>query len=366
MNTLRIPFLLSLAVAMAPGVASADPVSLLAAPSGLRDTTLKALSDTILAPAYTRAPAYVGKVAVATAGSLAVSGSPGWSSTRFVYAAGTQPNHYYALLGAGPSGTPNPLEGLVCDIASNDSGTLYLNTGDNLTTVPAGTTVTIIPHWTLAKLFPASDAGISFAVTTSTQASKRKTQIILPDPAATGINPPAAGAYYFYNNAWRKVGEPVTVAYDDTVTPDSGYITVRNNGSTDLRLRLTGTVATGKLTRQVDTLPAAQQDNLFSTGRPVPVSLLNSGLVASGAFVTSPSSSSVTDRLLVFDNTVSGYNKTASATYYHCNGAWRKVGASDSLSFDDDAFAPDAGFVVRKAPASGSPDWTGAPAYPIQ
>jgi len=361
MTTLRSAFLLSLA-AMSAGAAFADPASLTSAPVGLRDTTLKALSDTIVATAYTRPPAYVGKVASGGAASLAVAGSPGWATTRFAYAAGTQSDHFYAVLGAGPAGTTNPLEGLAYDIVSNTSGGLSLNTGDDLSSVPPGTTVTILPHWTLATLFPATDAGASFVTTTSPLL--RRTQILFPDLTAQGINPAASATFYFYNGAWRQFGQAVTADYGDTPLPDSSYMIVRNNGPTDLRLRLTGAVSTGKLTRAVDTLASNLQDNCLSTGRPVPVTLSAAGLITSGALLTSTSALNRKDQLLVFDNTVAGYNKAAATTYYYYNGAWRKFGASVTAAFDTDTLAPDAGFILRKASAPGSPDWTATPAFP--
>ena len=85
---------------------------------------------------------------------------------EFVYAAGTQPKRYYVLIGP----AANPKEGHTYFINSNTNNQLTVDTTqDNLTGIPSNGTVQllVIPYWTPATLFPASDANVSFTPTTS-------------------------------------------------------------------------------------------------------------------------------------------------------------------------------------------------------
>ncbi len=73
---------------------------------GFTTTSCLTNSDTLVAMPFTRPQAFVGSVVSVAGSTLTISGSPGWTTNQFVYVAGTQPNHYYVLIG--PAGTTNP------------------------------------------------------------------------------------------------------------------------------------------------------------------------------------------------------------------------------------------------------------------
>ena len=78
-------------------------------PVGFTTTSCLGNSDTYLGIPFTRPPEFTGTVQSANANTLTVNGAPGWTNNQFVYAAGTQPKHYYVLIGNG--GATNLKEG---------------------------------------------------------------------------------------------------------------------------------------------------------------------------------------------------------------------------------------------------------------
>ena len=60
----------------------------------------------------------------------------------------------------------------------------------------------------------------------------RKDQLLVYTNATTGLNKPADATYYFYNNAWRKVGAAPTVSFDSQVLPAGAALIIRKAAST--------------------------------------------------------------------------------------------------------------------------------------
>src|SRR5438045_5938906 len=223
---------------------------------------------------------------------LTINGTPGWANSQFVYAAGSQPNHYYVSIGNG--GTTNPKEGHIYQITGNGSNTLSIDTTfDSLIGIVANTQVTVIPYWTPTTIFPASDAGVSFTPTSSPPTYQ--TLLRFPNYSAPGINQPYAAEYYFNNGAWQRI-TPAGVGDDDPLLPD-GYFVVRNaNGAPTRPLRALGSVLMKKMTVPVFVAQTGKQDNPVAMIRPVAVSLDATGLAPiDNTFVQN-------DALLLFNN----------------------------------------------------------------
>ena len=88
---------------------------------------------------------------------------------------------YTGTSGAGLAATydHSPKEGSYYTVTANGTNSLTVNlNGDSLSTVTAGTSVTLIPYWTLGTAFPASDAGTSYTTSTGTHG---------PDPRHTSF-----------------------------------------------------------------------------------------------------------------------------------------------------------------------------------
>ena len=333
------------------GQVQTDPVGFLQPfNSTAGQINLLANSDTLVSIPFTRPPEFTGAIASVSGNVITVSGSPGWnvSPQQWVYAQGTQPKHYYALIGPG---TSNPKEGHMYTITGNGSNTLTVDTtSDDLSGIPANAQVVVIPFWTLNTAFPASDANVSFIPSPSQ--FNRLTQIFIPNYSGTGINLSATATYYFFNSAWRKFGSATSEDHGDDILVQDGYFTVRNAG-TGTVFTASGSVLTKKQTIPLLTSTSTAVDNFVSITRPVAVSLNNLGLIGSGAFATSASQFNRVDQLFVYDPTISGINKSASATYFTTLGPdslphWRKFGQSVSTDFGTDTIPAGAGFVIRK------------------
>ncbi|CAN5545914.1 hypothetical protein BH20VER1_BH20VER1_19990 [soil metagenome] len=347
----------SLAIATFAVAVSGHAQTVATDPVGFTTTSLLGNSDSHIAVPFVRPAAFVGGIQSASGTNITVGGSP-WTANQFVYAAGSQPNHYYALIG--PASSANPKEGRTYPILSNTANTITVDLGaDNLTSLPAGAQLSIIPNWTLATVFPATDQNVSFTPTTSVP--NYKTQIRVPDTSAPGTNLPHR-AYYFNNNAWRLVGDDVTDRGDDPLLPDS-YFVVRNlNGAPTLPLVTLGAVLLKKVTLPLSTSTTGAQDNPVSLLRPLDVSLNATGLnLTDGSFGAG-------DELHLFNNSVAGYDKVPRVYVRNpsaANGRWTWAG-DPSSDRGNEIIPSGTGFLIRKATtASGEPVyWTNN--FPVQ
>ena len=94
--------------------AASDPV-------GFTTTSLIGSSDTLISIPFTRPPEFTGAIQTASGTTITAAGTPGWTTNQFQYVAGSQPKHYYALIGGG--GTSNPKEGRFYPITANGTTT---------------------------------------------------------------------------------------------------------------------------------------------------------------------------------------------------------------------------------------------------
>ena len=329
-------------------------------PAGFHKLTFLGNSDTIVSIPFSRPPLAAASVnSIPAANVVEVRGAPGWASNQLAYAAGVQSNTCYVRFFSGNK------EGVIYPVLANGTNTLTLNVGsDSLSTVTNGTRLQVIPFWTLGSVFPNGRG-----VVASTSQAIRRTEVLIPDFSASGINLSSTATYYFLlptgstTGTWRKVGAGTSNKNDDIFLPDA-YFIVRHNTSTGTVLTGLGTVPASKYVIPLLTLSTAKADNSVALSRPVPVSLDDSGLFQSGAFRASASQANRTDELLVFDNSQTGQNKSSVATYYYLN-TWRRVGSGTANMGSQQIFTPGTGVIIRKgATANGlSSSWTNSPTY---
>lgn len=316
-------------------------------PVGFSKLTAPANSDINIAPCFNRPSVYSGVVGSLSGSIITVTGSPAWTINYWVLAAPTQPETYYVQFKSGAAA------GRCYTIVANAAQTLTIDWNGETPAAAVTDTFIIAPYWTLGTLFPSTDAGTAF--TASASESARETELIFIDQAAAGINLPVSATYYFFNNAWRKVGDPPSNSFDGTVVEPGSYI-IQRNKTAATTFSLYGRVPTGVVSTVINAQGGtAKQDNTASLSFPLTVTLDNSNLRGSGAFATSPSSFVHSDELYVFDNTAAGTNKVAAAVYYYYNNAWRKVGEPVTSDFGATAvFAPGTGVIIRKSGTGSS------------
>ena len=352
----------AVATSLSAGQFAAAQTTVATDPVGFTTVASLSDSDTVTGIPFTRPPVFVGAIASVSGSVITVAGSS-WAANQFVYAQGTQPNQYYALIGTG--GSSNAKEGHMFPVVSNGSNTLTVDTTvEDLSGITPNTQLTLIPYWTLGTLFPASDAGVSFTPTSSS--SSYKTQIRIPNYTAAGINTGYLATYYFSNNVdgtssnvgWRKVGDANTSQHDDDVLLPDTYFVIRNqNGAPALPFVPAGSVLMQRMALSLATSPAQQQDNPVALPRPVSVSLNASGLTpADGSFVSG-------DQLFLFDNSVAGFDKGPAVTYVY-NGGWR-LSSDATTDRGNDLLAAGAPMLIRKAPTADGRTvfWVNSPSY---
>jgi uncharacterized protein (TIGR02597 family) len=320
--------------------------------TGFQHLPLSGDSDTMLSIPFIRPPAALPTAAAVSGATVQVSGTPAWTANQWVYSSGTQSNTYFLLIRSGVR------EGDYFTITGNTANNVTLDLqGGNLTGLSAGDTLAVVPYWTLGTVFPGGQG-----IHASPAAGSRSTEILVPNIAGTGINLTTAHTYYYWNDAWREVGQGTIVKNDDAILPDM-YIWVRQNISATTALTALGSVLPTKWRFQVTRTATSKQDNLVGLPRPAAVSLNASGLIESGAFHPSATAGSRVDELLVFDNTAIAKNKSVAATYYYWSGAWRKVGLGTADVGNDLAFLPGCGVIIRAGAASTSDIWVDPAGY---
>jgi uncharacterized protein (TIGR02597 family) len=233
----------------------------------------------------------------------------------------------------------------------------------------------VVPYWTLGTVFPASKMGVSF--TPTTLSSSYKTQILVPNNAAVGVNLPVT-TFFFSNNVdgttgnvgWRLVGDNLT-SHDDDLLPPSNYFIVRNlSGAPTLSLRSLGAVLTQNKTTLLRTSTAGPQDNAVSMVRPIGVTLNQTGLSpANGSFAGTLRPNAIKDQLLLFNNAQTKHNKKPSAIYFYFSGTSAPIGwklkGGGTADHGNDLIPAGSAIVIRKTrtPTGASVFWTNVPTY---
>ena len=237
-----------------------------------------------------------------------------------------------------------------------NSVTLDLN-GSTLSGLAANDRVSILPAWTLATVFPEGNG-----IFPSPWLIRRPTEVLLPDMDGTGINLSSCKIFCYQPGAWKQIGQG-GVSKSDEIIPLNTYLTVRHNVPTNTACVLSGTVLTSKISVPLAVSTTHRQDNFVSLARPSAISLDDSGLAASAAFRTSPSPLNPTDELLVFDNSVPGKNKSASAVYCLLESGWFRVGGSSTPAGTHPVLAPSAAVIIRKSIDTAAPVWSNQAGY---
>lgn len=340
------------------GLAHAQTVS--TNPVGFIPVTAKGNSDTYLSMPLHRDAVYQGQLASVSGDTLTVSNATftngQFNGTHYVLiASGAKEGMWYAVSG---TGTAN----VTIDPAGDTLGTA----------VTTGTSVRIIPFWTLDTLFP-DGAGLKPSPNLLPQ-----TSILIPDHARAGINLAPSQSFFYYSGTqfggegWRRFGNDPNTKFDSyTLLPDSFFV-VRHHAAGDTTINLPGTVQMTSLATVIGTLTSGKaQDNAIAFNVAVPTSLGASGLYESGAFTGSSTIDVPADQLLVFDNATAQFNKAPSAIYYYFTGStnggpgWRLKGNLSTVQNSTLVFQPAAGYIIRKASAvtPGTSVWTVRPAY---
>jgi len=319
---------------------------------GYVQQTLAAGSDTIFAPQVQRPVEYKGTVSSVTSSgdnATLVCLGASFSPNGFQYVSTTQPKSYFALVTAGT------LKGTTFRVISNGTGDLVVAC-DGLTVASADiTAIEVRPYWTLNTLFPSAHSGISFTPSTGTTTVARRTQLVVPNFLAKGINR-APGILYFYNPSladWVSTAAS-SVKAGDTIIEPGQYLIHRNTGGTPVNLN--GTVVGALLTESdsiyLATSSSAANDNPMALPRASDYLLSGIGFNDSN-FLQSTGKTTVTrrDQILVYNTTGTGINRAPAKIYFKFANDWYDTSSPGSPV--DPTIPAGSAIIVRKYNSDG-------------
>jgi len=252
-------------------------------------------------------------------------------------------------------------------ISSNTTTQLNFSVTSFVGSIANGDQFQVIRHQTLASIFPDGLEGVSFVKSNSAinNIANRRTEILIPNSTAIGINKASSASYFYLSGEWRRQSQAGN--FDNTVIEPHTYVIIRNsNNATPLTFYSLGdVVSTGQLVDRVRT-ETSKNDVYKSAMNPLPITLAGLELGGTPAFVSSTSLinnvANRRDELLVFNNATTGINKASSASYFYFNGAWRKQG-SGGANFDGEVLPAGSAILIRKyqGVSAGNADWAQSP-----
>lgn len=287
-------------------------------------------SDVVLAFPFKRSASFRGGVE-SSAAEVVTVGDGVLTAGEFTPENGEATHFLYV-----ESGT---LKGRRFDIVSNTVSGVTLD--QTPTGLAQNDEVSIREHWTLSEAFP---QGVGFVE--EVEAGLREVEVIIPEQASIGGGLAAERVFYFYADAWREVGKPLTSDVGGTAFGPGTAIVVRNNGSESLRTYFFGEVVDTPLAIPVVSNAAESVDNLIGFEIPLEITLTELNAIGNLADVLEPE-----DRLLVYSR--SGKNPEATA-YQYTGTQWQQEGSTADAGATK--ILAGEGLAIRKA--AGADDTT--------
>lgn len=292
---------------------------------GIFSGEIPANSEAYIGITATRAPVFEGVVESVNASSskIVAGGEPAWSANQFVFADGVQPEHYYLKI------TSGELEGAWFDISSNDAFSVAIEIGaGEISKIAKGDSFQIIPHWTMATLFP--DGG-GFSKATKISATAGATMLYKYTSYGTdgleypiGVNSASMQRFYYRErgdvNNWCDADKKD--ASNVFVEPNAVFVAVQPDNS--CTYSYSGNIpmcATSFVLFTLDNGEGVQDQEIYI---PVPSAVdfelneLTSTLIDSGAFTPSTSvASSPVDIIYAYENKSADLNLTPDNSFFY-------------------------------------------------
>lgn len=321
-------------------------------PVGYVTITCPANSDTIVGVPLKQPTVAAGALSGAPtvnadSATLSITGAD-FTANQF---AGT---HYVKFTGTGNSA------GKYYAVTGNTTNTITVDLNGDTLNAAQNDTLSVTKFWTLGELFDPTKSttdpattGNAIVASNGTSTLARKTQILLPNNAGSGINLVASQIFYVnsQDQTWRKSSDNTGADFSSQQLWPDTYVIIRHpNIAASTSYVVCGEVEMGNFQIPINTLSTGSQDNYIALPRPVDIKLDDLNLGGTAAFVDSASTSTLQrrDQLFVYNNGFASINKTPSAIYYRHNGAWRLSSSDGSANFGANTIPAGAGIVIRK------------------
>ncbi|HYF35379.1 MAG TPA: TIGR02597 family protein [Prosthecobacter sp.] len=307
-------------------------------PVGFVSHTVPAQSDAVLAVPLYRSPAFRGVIQSISSNVITVAGTPAWTANQFVQVIGTQNDTFAVMIASGAK------EGLTAKITANGTNTLTveLDPAESLTGIKSEATdpgaadqIDIVPYWTPSSLLGSTVANGS--------------RLLLFPTNVAGINLSSSTTIARTSSGWF-----IGATNSDHFSLSFGQSFVfRNQTANPQTVALVGGVPMVSHRHILRKLSAAgtAQDIRIGFSSPVPEIIGNLTLGFNPG-----------DRLLVFDNSATGINKSASITLSYTASGWFQGPTNVTSTFQ---LQPGFGYIFRRAStaAPGTVTWSATQSY---
>jgi uncharacterized protein (TIGR02597 family) len=348
MKKLNLSLVILALVAMSVNAESVNSV-----PVGYVTLKVKANTDQRIGVPMQRASVFAGVSTGVTGSTVTASGITSLSGANFLLVT---------------SGTAN---GKWEQIQSSSTGSLTLSA--SISGFAVGNSFEIKPFWTLGTLLPNGGG-----VPASPDVYDPRALVFLYDPAAVGVNLPTSKAYFYHEGStdfpagWYDNDNIDQPQNDIVLSPENGFA-IRNYTGSEISVPIVGTVPSQQMAIDIVRTSSGPQDNIVYNKFPMDVTLLSSGLAASGAVAASGDVYDPGDQVFTFPLGATGYNLAAAAAYLYFAGdtdfpaGWYDSSDLDAGLKNGVVIPAGAQIVIRKARGTaGAVAWNPTLPYSLQ
>jgi uncharacterized protein (TIGR02597 family) len=250
------------------------------------------------------------------------------------------------------------LAGLCFPISGSASGTLSLETADDLTSHPLGSIATdapgdmvrIRPFWSVADILGSDTASLVLDAVENLPAGPYVggDAVFLPDNTSIGTEKkPASTLYYVSGDGWRVTTDASANAGSHPLPPGQPFV-VRRHDAQPAVLVVVGDVPSEPFRLRIPSLGAGEEmDFAVALARPPPTTLAASGLFSAvesdSVFNASAAILEPGDALLEYYSDRQGFALPPERRYHVFGTAWFEV----MTPADDHVLRPGEGYVLR-------------------
>jgi len=328
---------------------------------GYHATNCPSGADTVVSNSFHRTPAHSGSL-VADASTDVFSGRVTFElSAVNIFELGdfSDSPHYIRI-------ADGPLAGITHRVAFNNRTSVSIDPDEEeiFSTLTSGTSVEIIPCWTLASLFPRQHQKTIHRSTNKLD-SGRKTTVLFFNHDANGINRAPNRIFFLTAEGWFEVERNFPSAGNLVIAPDQPFVIRHPLGEPDTKFFTGQVVLDGPQTVRLKTSVTETHDNVVSIKRPLPFQL--DELTLADAFTDSASTAPQdrADELFLFDNVTAAVNKTPAASYFRVGGNWVRDNENDYPNANSTVIPSSTGFIIRKISTATGNDilWKNLPNF---